>query len=318
MKKIIFITGVAGMVGTNLLHKISDTNKLIIGIDNFVLGKKKFLNPFKNKKNFFFFNINLDKKIISNKLDGILKKNSLSEIWLLAANSDIQKGIKDYRIDLNNTFLTTINTLEFLKNYLNKDTKIIFTSSSAIYGNHNGSISEDTNIKNPESTYGQMKLQSEIYLQSFSNFKNVSTLIIRFPNVIGRYLTHGLIYDMRKKILSKKKYIQVLGNGNQQKPYSHVEEILDCIFFLKKKIFKKKLNYFNLGSNDKGITVKEIVKKIVKRYNSKKKIKFEKTKIGWLGDIPKYSYSTKKINKLGYKFKMNSIKSINKVIEELQ
>ena len=128
MKKIIFITGVAGMVGTNLLHKISDTNKLIIGIDNFVLGKKKFLNPFKNKKNFFFFNINLKKKIISNKLDGILKKNSLSEIWLLAANSDIQKGIKDYRIDLNNTFLTTINTLEFLKNYLNKDTKIIFTS----------------------------------------------------------------------------------------------------------------------------------------------------------------------------------------------
>ena len=96
--------------------------------------------------------------------------------------------------------------MEFLKNYLNKDTKIIFTSSSAIYGNHNGSISEDTNIKNPESTYGQMKLQSEIYLQSFSNFKNVNTLIIRFPNVIGRYLTHGLIYDMRKRFYPKKIY----------------------------------------------------------------------------------------------------------------
>ena len=54
MKKIIFITGVAGMVGTNLLHKICDTNNIIIGIDNFVLGKKKFLNPFKNKRNFFF------------------------------------------------------------------------------------------------------------------------------------------------------------------------------------------------------------------------------------------------------------------------
>ena len=47
---------------------------------------------------------------------------------------------------------------------------------------------------------------------------------------MGKNLTHGLLYDM-KKINSKKKFLQVLGNGEQQKPYSHVNEILKCMIF---------------------------------------------------------------------------------------
>ena len=318
MKKIILITGIAGMVGSNLLEKIINSKNLIIGIDNFALGDKKFLKKFNNKKNFFFLKKNLDREIIDKKLEQIIKKNYLSEIWLLAANSDIQKGIKDYKVDLNNTLLTTINSLEFLKNFLQKDTKIIFTSSSAVYGEQIERISEKLKNKNPLSNYGIMKLQSEIYLKYYSKINNINTLIFRFPNVVGPNLTHGLVFDMKKKItLKNNNYIQVLGNGEQQKPYSHVSEILDCIFFLKKRKYKKKINYFNIGNNDVGLKVKEIVKKMVTKFKSKKKILFEKKNIGWVGDIPKYSYSTKKINKLGFKFKMNSNKSINKIINEI-
>ena len=45
----------------------------------------------------------------------------------MAANSDI-KGVKDYNIDLNNTYMTTIHTIEFLQKYYKKNTKIIFAS----------------------------------------------------------------------------------------------------------------------------------------------------------------------------------------------
>ena len=60
----------------------------------------------------------------------------------MAANSDI-KGVKDYNIDLNNTYMTTIHTIEFLQKYFKKNTKIIFASSSAIYGNVKSRISEN-------------------------------------------------------------------------------------------------------------------------------------------------------------------------------
>lgn len=317
MKKIILITGAAGMVGSNLLKKINFKNKIIISIDNLILGKKKNLIPYLNKKKIFFFKKDLSKKINSPKIEKILNKHPLSEIWLLAANSDIKKGANNYNVDFSNTYLSTVNTVDFLKKYLRKDTKLIFTSSSAIYGKIKSKISEKTKIRKPESNYGLMKLKSEEYLSSVSNKYNINTLIFRFPNVVGPNLTHGLLYDMKKKIFSKEKYIQVLGNGNQQKPYSHVSEIINCIFFLKKKKFLQRLNFFNIGTDDNGVKVKYIVNKMVAKFKSSKKIKFERKNIGWVGDVSKYSYSTKKINDLGFVFKYNSKKSINITIDKM-
>ena len=54
MKKIILITGVAGMIGSNLLKEYINKNFLIIGIDNLTLGNKKFISEYLKKKIFFF------------------------------------------------------------------------------------------------------------------------------------------------------------------------------------------------------------------------------------------------------------------------
>ncbi len=317
MKEIIFITGVAGMVGSNLLKKkINVSNKIIIGIDNFVLGKEKFIKDSLKKKNFFFYKSDLGKKFKSKKLSDILKKNYLSEVWLLAANSDISKGISNSYLDFKNTYLTTFNTMEFIKKFLKKKTKIFFTSSSAVYGNINKTISENSGPLLPISNYGSMKLASEAYLSTFSYLNKSNIFIFRFPNVVGENLTHGIIFDMKKKILSRKKFVQVLGNGNQIKPYSHVLEILKCIVFISKISHKKKLNIFNIGTDDKGMKVRNIVNTMTKKYRSKKKIKYQKKNIGWKGDVPKYSYSTKKIKKLGFTFTLSSRESVLRAIEE--
>ena len=317
MKKTIIITGAAGMVGSNLIKKINSKKNIIIAIDNLLLGKKKFIIANLNKKNFFFFKYDLSKKINSPNILKIIKKNPISEIWLLAANSDIQRGSRNHKVDFKNTFLSTVNSMEFFKKYIKKDTKIIFTSSSAIYGQTNLSISENTKKKIPVSNYGLMKLKAEIYLSKLSKLMEFNIFIFRFPNVIGPNLTHGILYDMKKKILSKKKYIQVLGNGEQQKPYSHVSEIINCIFFIKRKIFRKKLNFFNIGSSDNGVKVKYIVNKIVKKFSSTKEIRYQKKKLGWRGDVAKYKYTTKKINRLGFKFKLNSKKTIDTTIKNI-
>ncbi len=235
---------------------------------------------------------------------------------MLASNSDIGKGIQNSYLDLNNTFLTTINSLEILKPYLKKNTKILFTSTSAIYGNVSKPISESNTVLNPISNYGSMKLASEVYISSYSHLNNLKAIIFRFPNVVGKNLTHGLLYDMKKKINSKKKFLQVLGNGEQQKPYSHVNEILKCMIYVKKKKLIKNLNVFNIGNSDKGMRVKDIVKIMHNKYKSKKVIKYEKKDIGWKGDVPNYRYNTDKINNLGFKFKINSYNSILKAIKE--
>ena len=121
---------------------------------------------------------------------------------------------------------------------------------------------------------------------------------------------------MKKKILSKANFVQVLGNGEQKKPYSHVNEIIDCMIYLSKKKYKKNFNVFNIGTNDNGIKVKDIVLIMLKKYQIKKKIKYQNSKIGWKGDVSRYRYSTDKINKIGFSFRMNSKKAILKAIDE--
>ena len=68
-------------------------------------------------------------------------------------------------------------------------------------------------------------------------------------------------------------------------------------------------------SNDNGMTVRDIVELMVQKYKSRKKLNIKK-EVGWKGDVSRYKYSTKKINKLGYKFKINSLNSISRAIEE--
>ena len=106
----------------------------------------------------------------------------------------------------------------------------------------------------------------------------------------------------------KNNVFQVLGNGNQQKPYSYSKEIIDAMLFVSS--LNKKQVIVNLGYGDNGIKVKKIVKLFYKYFNLSKPIKYQKKLRGWDGDIPKYSYSTKKLKKLGYTFKKDSLNSL--------
>ena len=295
MKKKILITGVAGMIGSELLSKkLLHKKDSIYGIDNFNGGKKE--NIIKNK------NLRLIKAEIQKKKSvKFNNKLKFDEIWLLAANSDIKKGIKNTNIDFKNTFLTTYNFLNSIKNNLkNYQTKIIFTSSSAIFGSKKKKIKFNLGPLSPISNYGAMK----------------AAYIFRLPNVISENYTHGIINDFIKKIKSKSKKFQVLGNGFQKKPYVHAEELINII----EKIINKKstINHFNLGPNDDGINVKYIANKIKKIFRSKKKIFYEKQKEGWFGDVTKFSYENSWQKKNRLNFKLSSKECVDYVIEKIK
>jgi UDP-glucose 4-epimerase len=317
MKKAIIITGVSGMIGSALLRRCLKKKTIVIGIDNFTLGKKKFIEEFLSNKNFLFFNHDLSKEKAPNKINIIVKKYNVSEIWMLAANSDINLGIKNPNIDLKNTFLTTFNTLNNFRTSINSKTKIIFSSSSAVYGEINKKINEKTTSLGARSNYGAMKQSAENYISYFSHALEANSYIFRFPNVVGKNLTHGVIYDLHKKLLKPSKFLNVLGNGEQQKPYSNVEEIIDCMMFVKNKKFNNKINFFNIGTSDKGMKVKDIANILLKQSGLKKIISYEKNIRGWAGDVPKYQYSTSKINKLGFVFKLSSKEAVQLAIKNL-
>ena len=64
-----------------------------------------------------------------------------------------------------------------------------------------------------------MKLASEVYISSYSHLNNLQAIIFRFPNVVGKNLTHGLLYDMKKKLILRRNFYKFLEMVNNK---SHI------------------------------------------------------------------------------------------------
>ena len=166
--------------------------------------------------------------------------------------------------------------------------KYIFSSTSAVYGDYQLKFSEQSKTR-PISNYGAMKLASEAILSAYSNASKTKTYIIRFPNVIGKNMTHGLIYDLVNKNLKNPNYLKILGNGNQKKQYMKVNSLLKSIFFILKKS-KERYSVYNVAPEDNGIKVSSIVNLFTKYNKLKTKIFYEKNltllqALGLAGDL---------------------------------
>jgi UDP-glucose 4-epimerase len=312
IKKVSLITGVAGTIGSNLAKNLIKKGHYIYGIDNFSSGKViNIKDILKNKK---FSLIKCDLSNITNLVKCKKKfKKKIDYVWLLAANSDIKAGVINPNVDFKNTFFATRNSLIFFFNKFKINTRIFFASSSAVYGNKKKKLSEKEKKYFPISNYGESKLLSEIFINDFCKERKLKYIIARFPNVVGKPFTHGIINDLANK-MRKNKSLKVLGNGEQQKPFVHVSELVSSIKFLMTK--DKVKNLYLLGPNDKGVKVKKIVKLLCEYFNFKKKIYYEKKSYGWNGDVSRYSYEVKKINEAGFKFKLSSSDAIKLAIKE--
>jgi len=314
----IIITGVAGLIGSNLSTQMVNRGYKVIGLDNLKLGKLHNIKHLIEKKNFIFKKVNIgDFEILKKVFKNILKKNKISAIWHLAANSDIKKGSKNFEIDFQDTFLTTFNLIKLCKIYSIK--KFYFASSSAIYGDlKNLKLKENSGPLLPISAYGSSKLSAEAFISCAKESFLKKAIIFRFPNVVGRPLTHGVIFDFLKKIKKDPKKLKVLGNGKQRKIYMHVSDLLDAMLFIERKTTNG-IHIFNIGPKDKGILVKDIAKKITTRFGKNTNINYEKKKQGWVGDIPSFHYNISKLLNLGFKKKiLNSDRAINKCISEIE
>ncbi|MGY3802555.1 NAD-dependent epimerase/dehydratase family protein [Pigmentibacter ruber] len=311
--KSIVITGVAGFIGSHLAEYFLGSGIKVIGIDNLSLGTKKNISSFSGNENFKFINSD-----IVDSLDSILeeiKNENIFEIWHLAANSDIFNGVKNPEIDLKNTFMTTYNMLKLA--YIMKIENFIFASTSAVYGDKgNTEIVEDIGPLFPISNYGAMKLASEASISAAVESYLSNAWIFRFPNVVGSRATHGIIYDFIGKMKKNSEFLEVLGDGNQQKQYLHVSELIDAMLFVRKNT-KDRINYFNLGVSDSSTNVKGIAEKFLELINSKASIKYTGGKKGWIGDVPKFKFSTKKLNSLGWKPMLTSDQAVEKAIKEI-
>jgi len=286
----------------------------VVGVDNFVLGKKANLTTALKNSAFHFAEVDL------NDHDAFLKfvrrdheQNRIGTVWHLAANSDIQAGTADPNVDLRLTFMTTYNVLQLMRTL--EIPRLVFASSSAIYGEHQGALHEDSGPLLPISYYGAMKLASEGIISAAVQHFLQQAWICRFPNVVGSRATHGAIYDFLQKLRRNPAELEVLGDGTQEKPYLHVSELIDAMLWIYQRSADR-LNYYNIAPVSGSTTVRYIAETVVKAAAPKARIRYAGGSRGWIGDVPRFSYSTDKLRSLGWTPKLTSNQAVDLAIQE--
>ena len=289
MKKIL-VTGGAGFIGSHLVDRLIQEGNEIIVLDDLSSGKKENISQHFNNSAFKFYEVNL----LSNKIDDYFK--DVDEVWHLAANPDVRVALRNTRVDIDQNILVTYNVLESMRK--NDVQRILFTSSSTVYGEAEKIPTPEDAPLRPISLYGASKLACEALISAYSHTFDINAVIFRLANILGPRMTHGVVYDFVKKLKKNPKELEILGDGNQKKSYLYITDCIEAMIVGRNKA-KNQVEIFNIGL-DEWITVKKIAEKVTKKMNLAPRLKFTGGKRGWKGDVPMMLLDIKKIRSLGW------------------
>ncbi|MFA6012465.1 MAG: NAD-dependent epimerase/dehydratase family protein [Desulfobacteraceae bacterium] len=309
----ILITGGAGFIGSNLVDYLAKKKSItrIEVLDNLSHSTKSNLRyHFDNP----IFKLHVADLLDSKSVNRILSRG-FDMVFHLAANPDAQIGVTNPRHDLEQETLATFNLLEAMR--LAKVKKIVFSSSGTIYGETPViPLSENYGPSFPISMYGAGKLAAEGLVTAYCGTFEFKSWIFRFANVVGSRRKNGVVSDFIRKLKSDPKELQVLGDGSQQKPYILVDDVVEGMWFVINKA-DDKINFYNLGVKS-STKVSQIAKMVINEMGlAGVKIIYTGGKRGWPGDIPQVRYNVGKINKLGWRARLESDEAVESAIKTL-
>ena len=291
------ITGGAGFIGQHLVSDLFYLGYEVVAVD------RVSSNLFQQMPSVKFYNRDIT---CSDDLDDIMHNVDL--VYHLASNSDVRNKEADEK----DTFGTTHAVLTSMnKNHVKK---ILFTSSSAVYGVGPNPWSENHSL-NPISEYGKAKEMSEILIKNECMKKKLNAVILRLANVVGKDQTHGVLVDFIQKLQQNPHTLEIKGNGQQTKEYIHISDVLNAMHCTMK--INRQFEIYNV-SNGTPLSVLEIADLVchTMRLNNVEYIP-EKNEGGWDGDVPSYSLDISKLKSIGWGCQFDSISAVEKAASDL-
>ena len=231
----------------------------------------------------------------------------INYIMHLAAITDpiyCQKNPKEcFNVNVNGTQ----NILELARR---KDSKIIFFSTSHVYGIPKKLPVKEGDPKHPNSIYSDSKLDAEIICESYSRTYGLDVSIARLFSVYGPNSSSHLVVNSIINQLLKNKVIQ-LGNVNSRRDFIYVTDVIQAIKIILKTIHG--FNDYNVGTGKSYsiLEICEILKKISKKNIPVKSIKSKIRK----NDLSKIVCDPTKIQNLGWKSKIGISVGLQKMLE---
>ena len=245
----IFITGLAGFLGSNLGTRLANKGHIIFGNDNFIGGYRDNLD---SRFNFFDVDccdLNNLTKVIPNDID---------VVFHCAATAYEGLSVFSPSFVTKNIFEASVSTVT--ASIQKKVKKFIFCSSMARYGDQTPPFTEDMKTQ-PEDPYGIAKAASEEVIKNLCDTHGIDWTILVPHNIVGprqKYddpFRNVMSIFINKMLMNEQIYIY--GDGLQKRCFSYVDDCIDC---MEKCIIEpaSSKEIINIGPDEETITIKEL------------------------------------------------------------
>ena len=245
------VTGGAGFIGSYITKRLVEEEEQVVVIDNLNTGKEKNLESIKDKIDFVKGDI-LDKNLledITRNIDGVFHQAALASV-----QDSFSKPDEYYNVNVNGTK----NILELAKK---NNFKVVYASSSSIYGNPKRIPTEESDEKNPINPYAKTKLEKEELAKIYSKM-GVKVIGLRYFNVFGKGQSKeyaGVLKLFLERIRDKSPP-KINGDGTQARDFVHVSDVVNSnIMSMNSDVNHA---FFNVGTGT-SITILDLAKIII-------------------------------------------------------
>lgn len=290
------ITGGAGYIGAHIVRSFKAANQEVVVIDNLSTGIRA-----KIPEGIKFYKTDL-KSLVD--LQDVFSENTFEGVVHLAAKKTVIESMHNPEKYFEENLIGLSNLLSIMK--INDVNKLVFSSSSAVYGEQENRLAKENDPLRPVSFYGKTKLMGEWMIEASENW-GLKHVFLRYFNVAGAGNIElsdvgefNLIPMVFRALLNKEKP-KIFGNnyptpdGTCIRDFIHVEDVSAAHVLAAKKLIKgMESQVFNVGTG-KGTSVKEVIEIIREEIGFKFEIEIADPRPG---DPPFTGADTTKINEM--------------------
>tara|TARA_B100001146_G_C16165707_1_gene427717 strand:- start:8 stop:928 length:921 start_codon:yes stop_codon:yes gene_type:complete len=245
------VTGGFGFIGSHITEYLVNRGDSVTVLDNFNTGKEKNLEKVIDKIEFFKGDI-LDFELlekITKDIDGVFHEAALASV-----QESFDKPEEYHNVNVNGTE----NVLKLARRF---DFKVIYASSSSVYGNPKDIPIKEQDEKNPINPYAITKLKDEELAINYSKM-GVSVIGLRYFNVFGIRQSKeyaGVIKLFLERIRDKLPP-KINGDGTQFRDFVHVSDVVKANIMAMESDVKH--SFFNVGTNS-SISILELANIVI-------------------------------------------------------
>lgn len=233
--KTIFITGVAGFIGSNLAKRLlnAEKNIKVVGIDNMndyyeVALKESRLGELSEYDSFVFVEGNIADKEMIQKMFDVFKPDIVVS---LAAQAGVRYSITNPDAYIESNLVGFFNILESCRHSYDGGAQgvenLVYASSSSVYGsNRKTPFSTDDKVDNPVSLYAATKKSNELMAHAYSKLYGIPSTGLRFFTVYGPAGRPDMAYFEFANKMVKGQKIQIYNYGDMKRDFTYIDDII--------------------------------------------------------------------------------------------